>query len=145
MAESMVFNNWLIQPGNHRLMKKIRENIGGVLNKSVNIQSWPDLYQAFEESVAVSDDCREVFQPVFEVCPPTEELGATQKQIRLYRGAQVNPEALPESTAESVTVTYRGQVIEKSRKATEQLEADASGEPAKAASKPRYYRGARIE
>lgn len=143
MAESMIYTSWLVQPGNHRLMKTVREKLRAILQKNVNIQSWSDLYQAFEESVEVSESNRDLFTPVFETCPPSEELGATPKQIRLYRGAQVNPDELPQSTAESVTVTYRGQVIEKSRKAGEDTDAKKN-DSAESTSKPRYYRGARI-
>lgn len=141
MAQAIAFKSWLIQPGNHRQISSIREKLQSVLHRRVDIQSWPDLYRAFEESVEVSETHRDVFEPVFGHYPPSEEMGATQQQIRLYRGAQVNPEAIPAASAETITVTYRGQVIEKHRHA--ETETDDSS-PSATASKPRYYRGAKI-
>lgn len=139
MAQAIAFKSWLIQPGNHRQISTIREKLQSVLHRRIDIQSWPDLYRAFEESIEVSESHRGVFEPVFETYPPSEELGATAQQIRLYRGARVNPDAIPEANAETITVTYRGQVIEKQRNA------EAETGPATAGSaKPRYYRGAKI-
>lgn len=141
MAQAIAFKSWLIQPGNHRQITGIREKLYAILHRKVDINSWPDLYRAFEESVELSDANREVFEPVFEAYPPTEELGATDQQIRLYRGARVNPDAIPSATAETVTVTYRGRVIEKRRDA----EVEKHSEDTDSGSgKPRYYRGARI-
>lgn len=141
MAQAIAFKSWLIQPGNHRQLTGIREKLYSILQRKVDIDSWPDLYRAFEESVGLSESNREVFEPVFEAYPPTEELGATDRQIRLYRGAQVNPDAIPSATAETVTVTYRGRVIEKRRDAEPEQRAEHSDG---GGSKPRYYRGAKI-
>lgn len=141
MAQAIAFKTWLIQPGNHRQLTSIREQLRAVLHRKVDIDSWPDLYRAFEESVEVSDSHRHVFEPVFTVCPPCEELGATPKQVRLYRGARVNPDAIPEASSETITVTYRGQVVEKQRHEETPATTEATET---SSSKPRYYRGARI-
>ena len=143
MSQTIVFKSWLIQPGNHRLLNSISETLRSVLHRNVSIQSWPDLYTAFEESVEVSESNREVFEPVFKAIPPTEELGATPKQVRLYRGARVNPDAVPSASAETITVTYRGQVIEK-RRTAEETSAVQEKAPDQTATKARYYRGAKI-
>lgn len=143
MANSIAFTSWLLQPGNHRQLRTIRNTLQPLLKRKLEFSSWADVYTVFEESVEASDDNREIFDPVFAECPPCEELGATPKQIGLYRGATYNPEALPIAKAETITVTYRGQVIEKRRVALSTSECDGVDSTIKADA-PRYYRGARV-
>lgn len=142
MAETIEFNQWLVQPGNHRLLTLIRKKLQPLLSRAINIESWPDLYMAFEESVDKNEQNREIFQPVFEQYPPTPETGATTRQMILYRGAIANPDALPQARAETIEVTYRGRTITKNRSEASQ----SHDNPGKLqGGKPRYYRGARID
>lgn len=139
MGASIEFNRWLVQPGNHRQLQGLRGKLQKILERNIEIHSWMDLYGVFEESVTKNENSRALFGSVFDVCPPTEESGATKKQIMLYRGATVNEEVL-RTERHTKTVIYRGQKIERTVDVEkEKPAASQSDKPA------RYYRGALIK
>lgn len=138
MVLSVPFNAWLVQPGNYRLLREIQTQLSSLLGDGVKIRSWSDLYCAFEQAFYKDADNKKLFEPIFIAYPPTPENGATPKQIQIYRGALVTNTATNEPRTETITVTYRGQTLEKSIK--------SSGTELVGVEKPaRYYRGVKVE
>jgi len=134
------FNAWLIQPGNHRLLLRIKEKLSAFLNKDIEIYNWQDIYNLFEESFHKNEQSKELFKPVFAAQPPSEIAGASPKQVLLYRGAFVDKSVLEQPNANHVkSITYRGQKIEK-RESVSGAETDEKETSGSA----RYYRGVRI-
>ena len=140
------FSSWVIQPGNHRLLLQIKNKLSAFLNKDIEIKSWTDVYELFEESFEKNEQSKALFQPIFNVQPPLAKTGASQAQIRLYRGAFVDPDALTQADpAKDKTITYRGQQIVVKGKSSggSDTNSQTSEEPKKG--KVRYYRGVKIE
>lgn len=137
-AAAIPFNSWVVQPGNHRLLLRIKDKLCSFLEKDVEIRSWADVYGLFEESFQKNEKSKKWFQPLFVVQPPTSKSGASPHQIRLYRGAFVDPSVLQNpDPSRSKQITYRGQTMTVEAKPQEQLAA--------APKKPRMYRGVRID
>lgn len=138
MSEALTFKSWLTQPGNHRQLQGIKASVQDLLKRKIDIRSWPDLYQVFEETIEVAEPKRGLFDPIFKLHPPSIARGATEKQVVLYRGALHNPSALPQSQSKQATITYRGNTIVKEKGASETATEKKPG-------KARYYRGVKIE
>jgi len=142
-GDAIEFNTWLTQPGNHRLVLRIKERLCLFLKRDVEIRSWPDVYGLFEEAFNKNTKSKALFQPFFSVQPPSPKTGASTRQIQLYRGAFVDPEVLKQGDTQGVKqVTYRGHKLEVAKQ-PEIEPASASQVPAKAA--PRFYRGVRVQ
>lgn len=124
---------------------RIKEKLSGFLQKDVEIRSWMDVYNLFEESFEKSEKSKALFVPFFNAQPPSSLTGASPGQIRLYRGAFVDPSVLdqPEAGKEKV-VTYRGQTITVTTPSAKAAAEEAAEKPVRTG-KVRYYRGARIE
>lgn len=137
------FGSWVIQPGNHRLLLQIKNKLSPFLQKDIEIKSWQDVYELFEESFNKNEKSKALFQPIFNAQPPSAKTGASQSQIRLYRGAFVDPDALtqPDPTKDK-TITYRGRQIVVKAKPTDS--ANSAAEKPKTTS-ARYYRGVKID
>ncbi|GAB1257933.1 hypothetical protein NBRC116494_24350 [Aurantivibrio plasticivorans] len=138
MTQATTFKSWLIQPGHHRELKSICSKAKNILQKNIAVQSWQDLYGYFEETVDVDDTHRTIFDPIFKKHPPTKENGATDRQMKIYRGAKPVEIEEPEQKEET-RVTYRGQAIIKKRSESRDTALETT------ARKQRYYRGARVD
>jgi len=138
MTEVLDFKSWQLKPGNYRLLKEVQVKIKLILPDFYPARTWSDLYDAFEKSVEKSYSNRDLFDTIFDTCPPKAEKGATERQLRIYRGATPKPDLIQEPSTGQYTVTYRGKEVEKVR--DDIIESSDS----KNAS-PRYYRGVRIK
>ena len=103
----------------------------------LKIQSWPDLYLMWETSVALCEESSNLFKPIFDVIPPTSARGATERQLRLYRGHSTHLEE-PKYTGPK-QLTYRGH-----KQLSTVAEETPNTCPDAPKAKARYYRGARI-
>ena len=138
---ALEFNAWLTQPGNHRLVLKIKDKLSAFLNRDVQLRSWADVYNLFEECFPKNETSKSLFEPFFKVQPPTPSSGASARQIQMYRGAFIDKSVLEQPDIDRVKqVTYRGQKLDvavESGAQTKACEAETSVSP-------RYYRGVRI-
>ncbi|WP_045857595.1 hypothetical protein [Teredinibacter purpureus] len=144
MVENLEFRHWLIQPGNHRIFQKFRQELKQYFTQDVEIKSWMDVYHLFEVALTHTEEAIRWFDPIIRNNPPSAANGATATQILLYRGAYVNRAELPTSSVNHAKrIMYRGQVMEDTELAEAAPENDAAEvNPPK---KVRYYRGVKVE
>lgn len=79
---------WLLQPGNHRILRELSNAIKTYIDEDLRIDSWSALYRYFELVTRKQHSARALFDPLFNKMPPCPKLGATQQQLMLYRGAK---------------------------------------------------------